>query len=138
MNTSNTKTYQNQIKLLIKRRPLIPRLSPRINQLRPIRRRRRKVASFPKRLVELNIQYLVQPVVDVRVDVFLRPFEAVRVEVFGVRRAGGPAVHARFGVPVEVAVGAPVERGGELVVAAELVGAVVAALEVEGLVCGIV
>jgi len=70
----------------------------------------------------------VQAVVDVGEDVFLAPFHAVRVEVFGVGGACGPAVHAGFGVAVVVLGRAPVEGGGEFVVAAELVAAVVAAL----------
>ena len=117
---------EDEVKVLVEGGGEVARLRPRVHEAGAVGVREREVAAFPERGVELGVEDLEQPGVDVGEEVFLAPFQPERVRFLregGVQRV---ALHIRPPPGVVGRVGAPVQGARHDVVAALGVGVVVA------------
>ena len=117
---------EDEVEVLVEGGGEVARLRPRVHEAGAVGVREREVAAFPERGVELGVEDLEQPGVDVGEEVFLAPFQPERVRFLregGVQRV---ALHIRPPPGVVGRVGAPVQGARHDVVAALGVGVVVA------------
>ena len=91
----------------------------------PLLSERGEISSGPERLIEIRIQDLEEPRVDVGEEVFFGPLDAESVEARAVRGVQGLALDVRAPPCIIGGVGAPVQGAADDVIAALLVGVVV-------------
>jgi len=105
----------------------VARLAPGVDEPRAVAVVRREPAALPERLVEVGVEHLEQVAVDVREEVFLRPFQPELVLLRRVRRVQCGSLHICAPPGVVGGVGPPVESGGDDVVPALRIRMVVSA-----------
>lgn len=116
---------EDEIELLIKRRRIVARAAPRVGQAGAVAVRERELPSLPERLVEIGVEHLQQPGVDVGEEILFAPFQPEGVHLL--RKGRVQRVPLDVGPPPGIVgrVWPPVQRAGDDVVPTLLVRVVV-------------